>query len=142
MTSAGLITFVNVTNPELPTLADRLKFARKRKDWSQQQLADAAGVSQSTIGNLETGGRQRPRDLLAISSALGISAVWLELNQGPMLAENPQLRADVKDLAVLMEQLLTDEQVAKLRDVVLAFGVSPNDDAPSPAAPRRSPKPR
>lgn len=122
------ITFVKLTNPELPTLADRLKFARKRKDWSQQELADAAGISQGAIGNLESGQRQQPRDLLAISSALGISAVWLELNEGPMLAENAQLRGDVLDLARLMEQRLTDDQVAKIREMVLSFAEGGSSD--------------
>ncbi|MFA9414431.1 MULTISPECIES: helix-turn-helix transcriptional regulator [unclassified Streptococcus] len=36
-------------------LKNRLKEARKRKHYSQQQLADEIGVSRNTISSIETG---------------------------------------------------------------------------------------
>lgn len=44
---------VNMTN-----IAQRLIQAREWKGWTQNQLASAADLSQSTIGNIESGARQ------------------------------------------------------------------------------------
>lgn len=67
----GTITLVN-------TIAERMKEARERAGLSQPALAERAGVSQGTIGNIESGIRKRPRELLAIAAALGVSPEWLE----------------------------------------------------------------
>lgn len=132
---AGVITLVKATSHDLRTLAGRLRHARGLKGWTQQQLADAAGVTQGTIGNLESQSRHRPRDLLAIASALGVSAVWLDKGEGAMLTRYPALRGDVIDLATLIEQRLSEYQVAKIREMVLAFGAE--NDPPAPKPPRR-----
>lgn len=60
------------------TLPDRIKATRQKLGWSQARLASEAGVSQSTIGNIESGFRQRPRELVSIAQALGVSPEWLE----------------------------------------------------------------
>jgi len=65
MTIGEKITFVS-------TLGERLMNAREAKGLTQQQLADAACVSQGTIGNIESGARKRPRDLLKIARALDV----------------------------------------------------------------------
>lgn len=39
----------------MDSIASRLKAERAKKGWSQQQLADAAGVAQGTVGNAESG---------------------------------------------------------------------------------------
>lgn len=133
---SGAITVVTTRATSLATLAGRLRHARGLKGWTQQQLADAAGVTQGAIGNLESQSRHQPRDLLAIASALGVSAVWLDKGEGDMLAEYPALRGDVKDLAQLIEERLTEYQVAKIKEMVLAFGVGPEAPDP-PKAPKR-----
>jgi transcriptional regulator with XRE-family HTH domain len=61
-------------------IAQRMVEARGQR--SQQDIATAAGVSQSTIGNIEAGERKRPRELLRIAAALGVSPVWLETGEG------------------------------------------------------------
>lgn len=73
----------------MKTLAERLAWARNEKQLSQQQLADLAGVSQSTIGNLEAGIRSSARKITSIASALGVSAAWLADGQGE--ASDPSL---------------------------------------------------
>lgn len=60
-----------------------MAWGRARAHMSQGNLAKAAGVSQSTIGNVEAGLRQQPRQLNAIAKALGLHAEWLESGKGP-----------------------------------------------------------
>lgn len=62
---------------DMKTLAERLVWARTRKQLSQDQLAKLAGVSQSTIGNLEAGIRNSARKITSIALALEVSAAWL-----------------------------------------------------------------
>jgi len=59
-------------------IAERLKRAREAAGLTQPELAAKVGVSQGTIGNIETGLRKRPRDLLAIAAALRVDPHWLE----------------------------------------------------------------
>lgn len=54
-------------------LGTKIKRARERKRWTQQQLAEAVGVSQKTIDNWENG-RTSPRSSLgAIEQALNVN---------------------------------------------------------------------
>ena len=64
------------------TLADRLKWARQKADLSQEELGKKAGVSQSTIGNLEAGTRNSARRLPQIAAVLGVNALWLAEGRG------------------------------------------------------------
>lgn len=64
------------------TLADRMKWARERASLTQPGLAEKAQVSPGTIGNLETGIRKNPRELLAIAAALGVRPEWLKTGKG------------------------------------------------------------
>lgn len=60
------------------TIAERIKKTRIDRGMTQGQLADAVGISQSSIGNIESGVRKRPRELLSIAQALGVAPEWLE----------------------------------------------------------------
>ena len=52
----------------------RLKSARAARDWSQQQLADAVGVSRQTINAIEKGDYNPTVNLcIAICRALGVT---------------------------------------------------------------------
>ena len=65
-------------------LAKNIKSARNLKDWTQNDLAVAAGVSFRSIQNIETGKRNpRPDTLAAIAGALGVSqeSLYKEANQ-------------------------------------------------------------
>ena len=76
----------------MKTLAVRLKTARLAKGLTQGQLAKAAGVTQGTIGNLERGLRQQPRELLALAAAVGVTPEWLADGSGApptLLASEP-----------------------------------------------------
>ena len=61
----------------MDTLAKRLRWSRKKKRISQEKLGKLAGVSQSTIGNLEAGTRASARKIASIAAALEVDALWL-----------------------------------------------------------------
>lgn len=86
----GLITYVN-------SIGERIKWARQQRGLTQQALARAAGVSTSTIGNLESGLREKPRELNAIAGALQASISWIESGRGtwnhdPNVEPGPDVR--------------------------------------------------
>lgn len=79
------MTQARMTITDVNTLAERLKSARDALGLSQEQVALRAGVSQGTIGNIESGTRKRPRELLAIAKAVKVSPDWLLKGVGPRL---------------------------------------------------------
>lgn len=92
----------------MKNLAERLIWARERKserdgmEFTQQALANAAGVSQSTIGNLEAGIRRSAQKLVMIAAALGVDPMWLSEGTGkpfPVLAVDTQSANDDGDSA-------------------------------------------
>jgi len=66
------------------TFGDRLRHARKAQGWTQKALGEASGLSQSAIGNYESGQRYSSRALLRLAAALNVSPRWLDSGQGPM----------------------------------------------------------
>lgn len=68
----------------MKSIADRLKYVRDLKTWTQAQLAVASGVSTGTIGNIESGARQSKGSLPQIAEALGIRHKWLAYGEGQM----------------------------------------------------------
>lgn len=61
----------------MTTIATRLKATRHEKNWSQDELAKKSGVSQGTIGNIESGARRAYGSLPRIAEALGVRNNWL-----------------------------------------------------------------
>lgn len=72
------------------TLAQRVLTLRTERGWTQGQLAAASGVSQGSIGNIESGARLDPRatTLTGIAHALGVDAHWLSTGDG---SKNPHM---------------------------------------------------
>lgn len=70
----------------LDSYAQRLKWARAQRGWSQAELARIAGVKQATIALHETGARgdrgSAPRTLVKIAAALDVNPEWLLNNVG------------------------------------------------------------
>lgn len=59
-------------------MSNRLLEHRKRKDMTQQQVADASGVSQSYYAQLENGTRQLNQRLMAsLAKTFGVSPIDL-----------------------------------------------------------------
>lgn len=88
----------------MDTLAKRLIWAREKKGMTQQQLAKAADVAQSTIGNLEAGIRLTCRKVAAIADVLEVDALWL--SEGGTL--QPSRSAPMQQGAAASEEAAND----------------------------------
>ncbi|WP_082601600.1 helix-turn-helix domain-containing protein [Achromobacter sp. Root83] len=71
----------------LDTFSHRLRNARMLQGWTQKDLAVASNLSQSAIGNYESGQRQQPSSdaLIKLTRALRVNPMWLSTGEGPML---------------------------------------------------------
>lgn len=79
----------NMIYPDLKTLAERLKWARKRKELTQMDLAKAANVSRIAIQKIESGATIRPRNIDPIAKLLDVPPAWLLLgNEAATLSED------------------------------------------------------
>jgi len=72
-------------NTDTDTLAKRLLKARNAKGWTQGKTAIAAGLAQTTVGNIESGARQSAGSLPKLAKALGVRYEWLADNEGEMV---------------------------------------------------------
>jgi transcriptional regulator with XRE-family HTH domain len=79
-------------------IGGRVRRARKQEKWSQLDLADAVGLTRSSIANLEAG-RQRPavHVALLIAQVLGVPVDDL-LPSGPELDKFVRVQSPVIDL--------------------------------------------
>jgi transcriptional regulator with XRE-family HTH domain len=90
--------------PTMETLASRLREARKAKGMTQTDLARAAGVAQSTVGNVESGERDGASSLALLAEALDVRYRWLRDGEGPREVPrtvwpfSPELQARIRQL--------------------------------------------
>lgn len=52
--------------------AERIKELRTERDWSQERLARAAGLSYRTVARMENGRGSSTSTILAVAQALGV----------------------------------------------------------------------
>lgn len=87
----------------MDTFSHRLRNARMLQGWTQKDLAVASNLSQSAIGNYESGQRQQPSSaaLIKLTRALRVNPMWLSVGEGPMLNAAPGGGAgDIGELTV------------------------------------------
>jgi SOS-response transcriptional repressor LexA len=65
------------------TFSDRVREARKELGLTQIQLAAAAGLSQTTISDIERGRNDSSADIVSLARAIGVRAEWLADGRGP-----------------------------------------------------------
>lgn len=70
---------------------DRIKAARRHAGLTQDALADAVGIKQASISELETGKSLSSSFNASIAKACGVDAVWLETGRGKMLPDAPNV---------------------------------------------------
>lgn len=133
---AGYVDISRATHKSLDTLAARLTFLREQHRLSQAQLAAKTGLSQATIGNLETGRNKGTKKILELAKALHIRPEWLiqggDLNQ----AKAAFLR---KDLWLLPAEETKRQQFEKLLSGALVMPEGEDKTAQSSREPALKP---
>ena len=114
------------------TLGDYLREQRVANRLSLRQLADAAGVSNPYLSQIERGLRRPSADVLqSIAKALRISAETLYVQAGILSPDNAEVRS--VELSILTDTGLTDRQKQALIDVYTSFrAANVHDSATSP----------
>ncbi len=107
----------------MENLGERLHFARKKKGYTQDSLAETIGVSRGVIFNLEKN-KTTPQTIVvnAICQTLNISKDWLLTGEGEM-EDTSHTAQSIRILAELYEvakDLSEDEQLYLL-DIVKAL---------------------
>ena len=70
----------------METLANRIDATMKERGYSQDQLAEKSGVSQTTIHKLIAGKALESRKLSNIADALNVNTDWLAKGKGSKYA--------------------------------------------------------
>ena len=65
----------------LDTLSTRLKYARKKKKLTQQQLAEKVGIKQQAVQRIETNRVHSTSYIVQLAQALNVTPEWLALGE-------------------------------------------------------------
>lgn len=65
----------------LDSVGKRVAYARKYRSLTQQELANRAGIAQSSLASLEAGRNKGSRSLVSLAKALGVPPEWLDSGQ-------------------------------------------------------------
>ncbi|MEU0737998.1 helix-turn-helix transcriptional regulator [Streptomyces sp. NPDC006134] len=95
-------------------LADNVKRLRRVRGWSQEQLAEEADLSVSTVRKLEQGGHVSMETLAALATAFGVSTSALFASEAPKPQLGPQDEQNRRNLAELRRALMPPVGLAAL----------------------------
>ena len=108
------------------SLGKRLKEARKKKGWSQDDLVRESGVKQGTLSKIERGDQDKTTFIFDLATALECSPQWLESGKGdpypsgkPLALASDSIQFKVLSATAGMgkgisEQLNHDFQIGKI----------------------------
>jgi transcriptional regulator with XRE-family HTH domain len=110
------------------TLGDYVREQRMANRLSLRQLADAAGVSNPYLSQIERGLRRPSAEVLhSLAKALRVSSETLYVRAGIVSADEAEVRS--VEAAILADTGLTDRQKQALLDVYASFRAT---NAPNP----------
>jgi transcriptional regulator with XRE-family HTH domain len=82
-------------------VAERIRHERDRREWTQQQLADATGIDRDKIGKIETGARKvNSTELVLISQALQVPVQDLLRPAAPLVMRRGTIASAEAEAAV------------------------------------------
>ncbi len=122
---SGITAYNELTRPRpvAETLATRLRTARKRRAWTQQELATRAFTTQAVIQKIEFGKSLRPRNIVAIAGALEVEPSWLMFG----VSETAQLSPDAIAVAKAWSEL-SEPARSSVRDSVMRLSKTGGGD--------------
>ena len=78
--------YISQTMDSMSSLGQNLRTARKAAKLTQTQLAKRAGVSCTTVSDIERGRNQSSKDLYELAQALKVSVEWLMTGEDAPIA--------------------------------------------------------
>lgn len=97
----------------MTSFGENVRARRIELGWTQQQLADAAGVSQTTIDKIERGLTKRSRFIAYIAAALQVSYATLDpsmsLDITPPKFDHDQKRRESREQGIILVPLYLSE---------------------------------
>ncbi len=122
------------------SFASRLKATRMARGLSQQELADAADMSQTAIGHLEQGRNKRSRESAKLAAVLGVNEGWLVTGQESALPPAPQnaipSTSTTKQRLLHAIKELSSEQIEQLIGIAEVLGQHTKAQPVKTAAPK------
>lgn len=136
------ITKVNHDGDVLPamneTRGERLARLRKARGLTQQELADACGVGQSAIGNIERDTRGYGASVVAIARELGVTPEYLQGEAGESSQTSPAsgVAQNLNLAPFTVPPSTTMEELQRMNDIPAMFQLEVPDDALAPKVTR------
>ena len=107
------MTGSRVLSVRMRTLGERLRYSRRQRGWTQEELAVKAGTNQAVIQKIENGKSLRPRKIDEIAAVLEVSPAWLMFGDSKAIP----LTDEARELAELWMGLPSEERARVLAQV-------------------------
>ncbi|NBB11793.1 helix-turn-helix domain-containing protein [Pseudomonas sp. SLFW] len=82
---------------------DRLKAARRHAQLNQAELAERAGITQTSISDLERGKSKATAHVAKIASVCGVDALWLSEGKGQMVPGSSPAADEPSNVAMAVQ---------------------------------------